>query len=866
MLDQYDPRADGAQCDRCALQRFRDGGPVQSELRSKSLFTVVAEAPAKSEVEQGRPLVGASGRELQARLEAAALNRHHVSLVNAVACRCPSNSFELLRKAMREYNKGKKGLDRLVDPVTACRPRLLKDLEGASNILAMGTEAYQAIAQSEKSISMVRGGPVEGYLDDVGNWWEFTPKNPIGGRQVKLLPTIHPAFVLRSPKWRETLQGDMARAIRFFRGDLQPLQFKLKTVPTPEELEAFLFTSQPFFAWDVETDGREPINARLRCFGVSTQTEAMVVPFLSRDGHTRFYTPQVELELKALLKRWLEDPGIRKVGHNAGAYDRIVARHQLHADYFGDIDTILLHQYVETELPHGLGHVASRYLDVKAWKSDRTAMTAETDEQLWEYNATDCVVTAQITPPLARSVAKRKQEPAVALAHRVQRVCADLHDIGVAVDQVRRAKHDRELLLEAQALQKQVLELAGVGDDFNPNSGPQVRDLLYGRWQLPVEEITKLGDPSTSDDALRRLRASPFTSPQQKTFIDAMRKLRLAVKLRGTYVRNLLPDSVEISTYDPFAEDEEETEDEIAERIARKQRKYGLVMRDGRVHSIYNAHGTNTGRLSSQRPNMQNFKKFLRDMIIPAPGHIFVAADMDQLELRFASALAGAKRYLRVFETGGDPHNETMVSIFGEGVWKLTPEDRKKLRDFAKRFVYAVLYGASVETVHEVITSAEDDKGNLLFADVTLAETRDRYNNWLDSNPEFRTWWDKEINDYGANGYLDDPIVGGRCDFMDGYEDRRTKNKLLNYRCQRGGAMVVFEAMTELCEGPLRYNCFGQNTGLVTNGHDQLMFEVPLAKARWTAGVVEEAMRRKYPNLPVLFTATAKSGMRFSEV
>lgn len=864
--DVYDPRSDGADCDHCALSVLREGGPVRSELRPGALFTVLAEAPAKKEVEQGRPLVGDSGRELQARLAAAALDRRHISLVNAVSCRCPQNSFELLRKRMREYNKGKKGDARLIEPTHACRPRMLKDLEGATKILTLGAEGYQSLCQSDKAVGAVRGGPVEGYLDDVGNWWDFTPKNPIGGRSVLLLPTIHPAFVLRAPRWRETLQGDVARAIRFFRGDLQPLEFKLRTLPSYEELEAFLRTPQPFFAWDVETDAREPINARLRCVGISTQTEAVVVPFLSRDGYTRFYDPDTEERIKGLIGAFLADPGIRKVGHNAGAYDRLVARHQLHCDYNGDVDTILLHQYVETELPHNLGHVASRYLDVKAWKADRTATTAETDEQLWEYNATDCIVTARITPPLARSVEKRKQTQAVSLAHRVQRVCADMHDIGVLVDQARRLRHDRELLQEATQLRAQVLGLVGKGEAFNPNSGPQIRDLLYGEWDLPPDELTKLGDPSTSDDALRRLRSSPFTSAKQKAFIDALRKLRLAVKLRGTYVRNLLPDSVILEDYDPFAYDEEDTDEVVAERIARNQKKRGLVMRDGRVHSTFNAHGTNTGRLSSQGPNMQNFKKFLRDMIIASPGHIFVAADMDQLELRFASALAGAKRYLEVFARGGDPHNETMESIFGKKVWDLKPEDRKKLRDFAKRFVYAVLYGASVETVHEVITSAEDDKGNLLFADVTLPETRERYNAWLDSNPEFRAWWDKELNDYSVNGFLDDPIVGGRCDFMDGYEDRRTKNKLLNYRCQRGGAMVVFQAMTELAEGPLKMGCYGHNTGLVLNGHDQLMFEVPYRKARDTMGLVEEAMKRKYENLPVWFTATAKAGMRFSEV
>lgn len=866
-LNTYEPTAHGAQCAKCGMSKFREGGPVPPELRPGTLFTVVVEAPTKHEVEQLRPLVGPPSRKLMEVLEKHGLNRQHVSLTNAISCRAPQNSLELVRKLIRDYNTGKKGGDRLIDPVTACRPRLLHDIEGAKNILTLGAEGYQSICQSEKAVGAVRGGPVEGFLDATGNWWEFTPDSAVSGQRINLLPTVHPAFVIRQPRWAQTFAGDMGRAVRFFRGDLQPLEFQLITQPSLEQLEAFLFSKQAFFSVDVETDALEPMTARLRCIGISTMNVAMVVPFLSRDGYTRFYDKDLEQAFIRLIRRFLEDPSIVKVGHNAGYYDKLVCKHsQLKSGLNNITDTILLHQYVETELPHNLGHVGSRYLDVKAWKSDRTAVTAETDAQLWEYNAVDCIVTARITPPLAKAAHERKQDRALALAHRVQRVCAEMHELGMEVDQVRRNRHDIVLLQEAQKLHKRVLALSGQGDTFNPNSANQIRDLLYKNWQLPPEELTKLGDPSTSDDALRRIRQSALSSPQQKAFIDCLRRLRLAVKLRGTYVRNLLPCNVDITSYDPFAFDEDEEDEEIEARIKRGKRKMGLVLLDGRVHPTFNAHGTNTGRLSSSKPNSQNFKKFLRDMLVASEGHVFVAADMDQLELRFACSLAGAARYLEVFEKGGDPHTITMIGIFGEKVLKEPEDVRKRLRDFAKRFVYAVLYGASVETVHEVITSAEDDKGNLMFADVTLPQTRDRYNAWLAANPEFTAWWDKELSDYSLNGYLDDPITGGRCDFLDGFEDRRTKNKLLNYRCQRGGAQIVFEAMCELCEGPLRMHFAGPNTGLVNNGHDQLMFEVPYDRARWAWDLIGETMTRKYNHLAATFTAKPKLGMRFSEV
>jgi DNA polymerase I-like protein with 3'-5' exonuclease and polymerase domains len=75
--------------------------------------------------------------------------------------------------------------------------------------------------------------------------------------------------------------------------------------------------------------------------------------------------------------------------------------------------------------------------------------------------------------------------------------------------------------------------------------------------------------------------------------------------------------------------------------------------------------------------------------------------------------------------------------------------------------------------------------------------------------------------------------------------------------------------MTELCLGPtapLRPGFAGLNTGLIQNGHDALVIEAPIYKAEYVMGELETSMRRRYPNLPVTFTASAKCGMRWSEV
>ena len=200
---------------------------------------------------------------------------------------------------------------------------------------------------------------------------------------------------------------------------------------------------------------------------------------------------------------------------------------------------------------------------------------------------------------------------------------------------------------------------------------------------------------------------------------------------------------------------------------------------------------------------------------------------------------------------------------------------------------YAILYGATFDTYYETLTSAEDDKGNLPFVHYGQKAIRATFDNWVKNSPATVRWWETEPELYRKQGFLADLLFGYRCDFLDGEEDERQRNKLLNFRAQATLATVVHSAAIELTDGPnapIPFQCYGPGTGLVLNGHDRLDFELPTFHPRRWADLkdprvgwcekgctcplerarqlVTNAMTRKgarrIPGLPVDFTAEAK--------
>jgi len=894
----YDPRARGARCDECPL---KDRVPVPPELRPGSRAILVGEGPGKDEVETGRPFVGRSGIELDRTLAAVGVRRNQVSVTNAVLCPLPGFSMTQARAEHQKENRRreKAGEPKLPTAVECCAPRLRRDLaEHGPNVVTLGGTALGALG-IEGSVLEIRGGP-----RDV--------------ETLRVLPTLHPAFVLRARRWTRAFTSDLGRAFRWFSTGLNWVEPQILYLPTADQLRAWLERERGVITTDVETlpgyvdpvNGNEhfdPLKDRLTYIGLASADgrRAVGIPFYSFDRNEQFAPTAFLKPVVAVLKEFFSSPRWVKGGWNLGYYDLMVIEATFKVKLTPILDGIGLHKLAEPELPHNLGYTGSILTDAPSWK-DEFHDVETTDENMKVYNGRDCAITALALPQLQRMVVARQQERAAHFWPFVQSVCVELHRNGAYVDQERRERWDLELRRDARRKLKEIHELTGIGT-LNPNSPIQLRDLFFEKWNLqPWGDPTDAGDPSTNDDTLRAFLSDSYAlDDKRKRIVKAIRRYRAFTKLRGTFVVKLRPFGAPLTDAE-LAFDEGEDAGDYKERVKRLEGKSGLTMPDGRVHADYSAHRVAGWRLASSNPNMQNFPDDLRDMLTAAPGYVLVGCDEAQLELRMVAALARAEVYLAAFNANEDPHKLLCLDFFGETYERAGKDQKKKLRRFVKEFTYASAYRAGVETVHEVLTSGEgyfcpiggeELRGSrslcpehkirgepaLLYPNLALRETTAFHAKWLARNPEIARWWEADLEEFRREHYLAEPVFGLRRDFLDGEQKEGTINEIANYKAQSGGAALVHLATREVLRELPKYGA-----RLVQQGHDALVSEVPQDHERYTgedaefgfcppkcgcrankvARLKEEAMTMdgSQYGLPVRFAGEAKIGLNMKEV
>jgi uracil-DNA glycosylase family 4 len=276
----------------------------------------------------------------------------------------------------------------------------------------------------------------------------------------------------------------------------------------------------------------------------------------------------------------------------------------------------------------------------------------------------------------------------------------------------------------------------------------------------------------------------------------------------------------------------------------------------------------------------QNQPKVMRKLIVPAPGHVLVGADADQLEFRIAAARWKIQKYLEAFAAGLDPHQITMLMAFGELIWTYEgapPRDHRfkkkwpggsisgafnRQRDLGKRFQYGGQYGANDKTKWGLIREAEDEHGNLVYAKLELAAVQEMSARYFAQCPELKLGWATEEALVKQNGYGQEPITGRRRDFLDGPE----RNEITNHPIQGSAAGIINLATLDVVEEfPEAYA--GPGTGLIQQGHDALVLEVLEKDAERARDVLQSAMSPNYRHiLDVAFTSEASIGRTWYEV
>ena len=374
-------------------------------------------------------------------------------------------------------------------------------------------------------------------------------------------------------------------------------------------------------------------------------------------------------------------------------------------------------------------------------------------------------------------------------------VLARMEEAGVKIDPAALGEMSVKLQREAEAKARDIYERCGV--EFNINSPKQLGDVLFNRLGLPMPVKYGKGKKiSTAVDVLEGL-AADHEVPR------LVLEYRQLTKLKSTYV-DALP------------------------LLIRAQ--------SGRVHTTFGQTGTATGRLSSANPNLQNIPirtelgREIRAAFIAEAGHVLLAADYSQIELRLLAHYSKDKLLVEAFRRGDDIHTLTASQVFGMPPLMVTPEQRRA----AKVVNFGIVYGLSAfglsqqlgiepgEARKFIDAYFEKYAGVRAFIDATIEQTR--------RDQKVKTL-------FGRMRPI--PDINSKNATQRGFAERTAVNTPL----QGTAADLIKLAMIRIDE---EMGKRGLKSRMTLQVHDELVFEVPEGEVDRMKALVREHMEQAH--------------------
>jgi DNA polymerase-1 len=554
-------------------------------------------------------------------------------------------------------------------------------------------------------------------------------------------------------------------------------------------------------ALDTETDCIDCIVARL--VGVSLATgpnRACYIPVGHVGGDLLSDSPvQLSPELVlGKLKPLLEDPAILKIGHNF-KYDWVMfQRHGVHVAPVDDTMVMSFDLDAGRSFGHGLDELAKLHFNhecipfkqlcgsgAKQITFDRVPLQAAT-----EYAGEDADLALRLWLRLKPRLAA---ENVARVYERVDRplvpVLSRMEQRGIKVDRDYLARLSAEFGRDIQSLEERIYEAAC--GPFTIGSPQQLGQVLYERLGLQGGRKGKSGQYSTDVNELERLAAEGVTCA------SLVLEWRQLTKLKSTYTDALQ------AVINPAT---------------------------GRVHTSFSLTGAQTGRLSSNDPNLQNIPirteigRKIRDAFVAEPGYKLLSADYSQIELRLAAHMADVPQLKEAFRSGVDIHSLTAEELFGR-------VDRDT-RNQAKTINFAILYGSSAWGIAGRLGVPKDEgkaiidryyerfPGIRAFTHATLAFAREHgftrtlFGRKTHFEPNIRSP-NPSIRAGAERAAINAPIQGTSADLI-----------------KRAMARMD-DALAEAGLGDVR---------MLLQVHDELVFEVPDGREEDAAAVIKRVM------------------------
>ena len=491
----------------------------------------------------------------------------------------------------------------------------------------------------------------------------------------------------------------------------------------------------------------------------------------------------VALEDKALADRAksaLEDPALPKAVH-----DFKLALH-----HFGEQEIALagvrhdpmLYSYLldPTYSSHSLPEVALRRFNLKL--SGNLAEAADVTGRLAS------ALRKEVDDQGLTSVYEEIDRPLVP-------VLARMEDAGVKIDPAALERMSVKLQREAAAKARDIYERCGV--EFNINSPKQLGDVLFNKLALPMPVKHGKGKKiSTAVDVLEGL-AADHEVPR------LVLEYRQLTKLKSTYV-DALPALIRSHS--------------------------------GRVHTTFGQTGTATGRLSSANPNLQNIPirtelgREIRAAFIAEPGHVLLAADYSQIELRLLAHFSKDKLLVEAFQRGDDIHTLTASQVFGVPPLMVTPDYRRQ----AKVVNFGIVYGLSAFGLSQQLGITTGEAKNFIDA---YFEKYAGVRAFIDATLEKARRDQKVSTLFGRIRPI--PDINSKNPTQRGFAERTAVNTPL----QGTAADLIKVAMIRIDE-EIRKR--GLKSRMTLQVHDELVFEVPEHEVDAMKSLVREHMEQAH--------------------
>ena len=555
---------------------------------------------------------------------------------------------------------------------------------------------------------------------------------------------------------------------------------------------------QKTVSFDTQTDSIKALEAKL--IGIAFSW--------SKNKGYYLIIPDNKMEAEKVLSYFIpffENIKIEKVAHNVKYDLKVLNNYNINVKgpFF---DTMIAHYIINPDMRHNLNILSETYLNYSTksieeligpkGKNQKSLKDINISDQT-KYSVEDADITLQLKSNFEQELEKQES---LDLYKKIELPLLDvltkmeIQGINIDVDCLK--NQSEKIKKDLEDLKLEIFKKSG--EEFNISSPKQLGTILFEKLKLTDKpKKTKTGQYSTSEETL-------VTLSKENPIVTLILDWRSLEKLQNTYI-NALPEEINYLTK--------------------------------RVHTEYNQAVAVTGRLSSNKPNLQNIPirtkrgKKIREAFVPKNRNYYLmAADYSQIELRIIAALSKDKSMIKAFNNNEDIHKSTASKVYNVNINDVTSEQR----DNAKTVNFGIIYGVSAFGLSQQ-------------TDLNRTEAKKLIDLYYSSYPKLNDYINNQINFARENGYVE--TILGRRRYLRNINSQNaivrsaSERNAVNAPIQGSAADIIKLAMINI------QNIIEKEklkSKMLLQVHDELVFDVHKNELKFLKSMVKNEMENAY--------------------